>query len=273
MAAVGLCGIVSHRADPITSIPETKATLLRSIKPMTKTRAPVTRKMGCQCVRANRRMPTIDSRAAVRSHRRSRRGRAGLAARDLPAGVDGFYGGKLRRCDRSLMAASYPPGGRYRVLPCLYLIVGFPGASLHLVRSNGCLSSRGSAARGIASRALELLRARPEGHHRRNHPAEGLAPSPELAPPQVTSIAAHKTARACEGSIEAGWLLVCLWALLGGRNRDTSSWCGFGGRKQDGCAEADQADKGQDNHGDPVGPAGVGQAGDQDGACDRGADR
>jgi hypothetical protein len=60
---------------------------------------------------------------------------------------------------------------------------------------------------------------------------------------------------------------------VGGRNRDIGSWCGFGGREQDGCAEADQADKGQDDHGDPVGPAGVGQAGDQDGACDRGADR
>jgi hypothetical protein len=144
MAAVGLRGIVSDTADPITSIPDMKATLLRSIKPMTKTKAPVTRKTGCQRVRANRRMPMTDSRAAVRSHRRSRRERAGLAARGLPAGVDRFHGGRLRRCDRNVMTASCPPGGRYRVLLCVYPIVGFPDASLHIVRSNRCLSSRGS---------------------------------------------------------------------------------------------------------------------------------
>ena len=138
MAAVGLCGIVSETADPITSSPETKATLLRSIKPMTRTEAPVTRKMGCQRARANRRMPMTDSRAAVRSNRRSRRGRTGLAARDLPAGVDRFHRGRLRRCDRTLMAASCPPGGRYRVLLCGYLIVGFLGTPLHPVLSNGC---------------------------------------------------------------------------------------------------------------------------------------
>lgn len=61
MAAVGLCGMVSDTADPITSSPETKATLLRSIKPTTKTKTPVTRKMGCQRARANRRMPITDS--------------------------------------------------------------------------------------------------------------------------------------------------------------------------------------------------------------------
>ena len=76
-------------ADPIISIPETKATLLRSVKPMTKTKAPVTRKMGCQRVRANRRMPMTDSRAPVRSHQRSRHERTGLVAGDSPAGVAG----------------------------------------------------------------------------------------------------------------------------------------------------------------------------------------
>ena len=48
--------------------------------------------------------------------------------------------------------------------------------------------------------------------------------------------------------------------MLGGRSRDTGSWCRFGGGKQDGCPQADQADEGQDDHGDPVGPAGVGEA-------------
>jgi len=75
---VGLGGAVPDAADPIISNPETKATLLRSIKPMTKTKAPVTRKMGCQRVRANRRMPMTDSTAPVRSHQRSRRERTGL---------------------------------------------------------------------------------------------------------------------------------------------------------------------------------------------------
>jgi hypothetical protein len=67
---VGLGGAVPDAADLIISIPETKATLLRSIKPMTKTKAPVTRKTGCQRVRANRRMPMTDSSAPVRSHQR-----------------------------------------------------------------------------------------------------------------------------------------------------------------------------------------------------------
>jgi hypothetical protein len=40
---VGLGGAVPDTADAIIGIPETKATLLRSIKPMTKTKAPVTR--------------------------------------------------------------------------------------------------------------------------------------------------------------------------------------------------------------------------------------
>jgi hypothetical protein len=61
--------------------------------------------------------------------------------------------------------------------------------------------------------------------------------------------------------------------VLGGRSRDTGFWCRFGGGKQDGCPQADQADEGQDDHGDPVGPFGVGQAGHQDGARDRGAER
>ncbi len=42
--------------------------------------------------------------------------------------------------------------------------------------------------------------------------------------------------------------------------------------QQHGCSQAEQADDGQDDHGDPVGPVGVGDAGDQDGARDRGAD-
>jgi hypothetical protein len=32
--------------------------------------------------------------------------------------------------------------------------------------------------------------------------------------------------------------------VLGGRSRDTGSWCRFGGGKQDGCPQADQADEG-----------------------------
>ena len=79
-----------------------------------KTRAPVTRKMGGQRVRANRRMPMTDSRAPVRSHQRSRHERTGLVARDSPSGVDRFDS-RFRRCDCSLMAASYPPGSRDRV--------------------------------------------------------------------------------------------------------------------------------------------------------------
>jgi hypothetical protein len=47
-------------------------------------------------------------------------------------------------------------------------------------------------------------------------------------------------------------------ALPSGWSRDVGSWCGFGGWEHDGGAEADQADEGQDDHGDPVGPAGVG---------------
>jgi len=50
--------------------------------------------------------------------------------------------------------------------------------------------------------------------------------------------------------------------MFGGRRRDTGSWCGFGGREQDGCGQADQADDRQHEHGDAVGPAGVGQARD-----------
>src|SRR5689334_22672334 len=32
--------------------------------------------------------------------------------------------------------------------------------------------------------------------------------------------------------------------VLGGRSRDTGPWCRFGGGKQDGCPQADQADEG-----------------------------
>ena len=86
---MGLGGAVPDTADPMISIPETKATLLPSIKPATKTRAPVTRKTRCQRARANRRMPMTDSRAPVRSHRRSRHERTGLVARDSPGGWTG----------------------------------------------------------------------------------------------------------------------------------------------------------------------------------------
>lgn len=120
MAALGLCDAVPDTADPIISIPEMKATLLRSIKPITKTKAPVTRKMGCQRVRANRRMPMTDSTAPVRSQRRGRLGRTSLVARDLPGGVEKFDGRRCRRCDRSLMAASiHREAGTYS--PCTRL--------------------------------------------------------------------------------------------------------------------------------------------------------
>ena len=49
-------------------------------------------------------------------------------------------------------------------------------------------------------------------------------------------------------------------AVFGGRSRDVSFWCAFGGREHDGCAEADQAQERQDDHSDPVGPVGVGAA-------------
>jgi hypothetical protein len=144
MAALGLCGKVPDTADPITSIPETKATLLRSIKPMTKTKAPVTRKMGCQRVRANRRMPMTDSRAPVRSHQRSRRGRTSLVVRDLPGGVDKFDGRRFRRCDRSLMAASIHREAGTASLPCVYVIVRSLGTSLYPVLPLGAVLSRRS---------------------------------------------------------------------------------------------------------------------------------
>jgi hypothetical protein len=117
-------------ADPIISIPETKATLLRSIKPMTKTKAPATREIGCQRVRATRRMPITDSRAPVRSHQPSRHERTGLAARDSPARVDRFAS-RFLRFDCSFMPASYPPGSRYGVLLCVYIIARFQGTALY----------------------------------------------------------------------------------------------------------------------------------------------
>ncbi len=52
-----------------------------------------------------------------------------------------------------------------------------------------------------------------------------------------------------------------------------SARAGFGGWEKVGGAEADQAKEGQDDHGDPIGPAGVGQVRDQDGARDRRAER
>jgi hypothetical protein len=74
--------------------------------------------MGCQRVRANRRMPMTASTAPVRTHQRSRR--TDLAARDLPGEADMFDLRRSRRRDRSLMAAFHPPGGRSRLLLRVY---------------------------------------------------------------------------------------------------------------------------------------------------------
>lgn len=138
MAAVGLCHPLSDVEDPITSNPDMTATLLRSITPTTRTRAPINRNMGCgqrvRAARAHRCMPTTDSRALARSRHRSRCRRTGRITRDPSALAGWFDSRKSRRCDRNLMAASDPPGGHYPQVPEYYTPYASPAAR--------CLSHR-----------------------------------------------------------------------------------------------------------------------------------
>ena len=50
--------------------------------------------------------------------------------------------------------------------------------------------------------------------------------------------------------------------MFGLRAGGIGFWCRFVRREQEGGREADQGDERQDDHGDPVGPLGVGQARD-----------